>query len=155
MTKPFSLSTILARTVTSAALVIGVSAFSPTTAYSQTYRHDRPHRAERGRAVIVVDRSRPNWWRGHRLFRSYRGPRTGYFYAPGYGYYRIPKGYSGRSFVVGTIVPGDMRRYLVADPGAFGLAAAPKGHAWIFAGNNIALVESSTGLIVRSVPGGW
>lgn len=157
MTTPSSMRTLFARTLISAALVVGLSAVSPTAGHAQASRHDRPNRverADRGRAVIM-DRSRANWWRDHRLFSNYRGPRRGHFYAPGYGYYPVPKGYSGRSFVAGAVVPDEMRRFVVTDPAAFGVTPAPRGHAWIFAGNNIALMENATGVIVRSVPGGW
>lgn len=85
----------------------------------------------------------------------YRGPRRGYYYAPGYGYYRVPTGYYGRVWAVGVVVPVPLRRYYVPAPAVYGLAAAPAGCSWIFAGNRIVLVVNQTGVVVRLGPVFW
>lgn len=85
----------------------------------------------------------------------YRGPRQGYYFAPGYGYYRVPAGYYGRVWAVGVVVPVPLRRYYVPAPAVYGLAVAPAGCSWIFAGNRIVLVVNRTGVVVRLGPVFW
>ncbi|WP_343698971.1 RcnB family protein [Caulobacter sp.] len=114
-----------------------------------------PHVAPPPHGVVVVDRGQPGWWRGHPGFVSYVGPRPGYYYAPGYGYYAIPRGYTRTTWVVGATLPPMMRSYVVISPAVYGLAPAPVGCGWYYAGANIVLVRLSTGVIIQSVAGGW
>lgn len=129
------------------------------SAQSHPYpRHDRSVIVDRGPArtrVVVVDRSRPGWWRGQPAFVGYVGPRRGYYFAPGYGYYVIPPRYVGRPFVAGVVLPVPMRTYVVVEPAMYGLAPAPAGYAWYYAGTGMVLAAISTGMIVQSVAGGW
>lgn len=105
--------------------------------------------------VIVVDRTRPGWWRGRRDFIVYAGPRRGYYFAPGYGYYLPPRGFYGRRFVAGVVLPVPMRRYVVVDPVVYGLRPPPPGYRWYYAGDRIVLAAIATGIIMESVAGGW
>ncbi len=103
----------------------------------------------------VVDRGRPGWWRGHSGFAGYAGPRRGHFFAPGHGYYPIPRGHSHTTWVVGRPYPSVMRRYVVIAPASYGLMPAPPGYGWYYGGANFVLVALSTGMIAQSVAGGW
>lgn len=85
----------------------------------------------------------------------YRGARPGYYYAPGYGYYAVPKPYYGRTWAVGAVVPVSLRRYYVPVPAIYGLPTAPIGCSWIFAGNRVVLVVGHTGVVVRVGPVFW
>jgi len=105
--------------------------------------------------VTHWDRSNPRWWRGRPEFIAYVGPRPGYFFAPGYGYYPVRRAYIRRAWVAGVPVPFAMRRYVVLDPGFYGLAPARPGYRWIYIDNNIALVRDLTGVIVRVLPRIW
>ena len=108
-----------------------------------------------GRTRVVVDRSRGGWWRGDPGFYDYRGERPGFYFAPGYGYYAIPRGYADRPFVAGVALPIPMRRYGVAEPGVYGLRPPPRGYGWYYAGNSFVLASVATGMIVQAIAGGW
>jgi Ni/Co efflux regulator RcnB len=103
----------------------------------------------------IIDRGRPGWWRGNPAFVGYSGVRRGYYFAPGYGYYAAPIGYGPAAWVVGVTLPRPMRRYVVVEPAAYGLAPPPPGQAWYYAGSNFVLVTRANGVIVQSVAGGW
>lgn len=105
--------------------------------------------------TTVVDRGQPGWWHGQAAFVGYAGPRTGYYFAPGYGYYPIPRGYAHTTWVVGVTLPPPMRTYVVVQPAAYGLAVPPPGYNWYYAGTNFVLVSVKSGVIVQSVAGGW
>jgi hypothetical protein len=97
----------------------------------------------------------PYWWRGHPDFVGYVGVRRGYYFAPGYGYYPVGPAYYRRAWVVGTTLPVAMRRYYVVNPGYYGLAVAPAGHAWIYANGRVVLASRTTGVIIRTGPRIW
>lgn len=105
--------------------------------------------------TTVVDRSRPGWWHGLSAFVGYSGARPGHYFAPGYGYYPIPHGYTRSVWVVGTPFPATMRRYVVINPVGYGLTPAPAGYGWYYAGTNFVLIALATGVIAQSVAGGW
>lgn len=107
------------------------------------------------RTTVVVDRSRPGWWRGQADFVAYSGPRAGFAYAPGYGYYAVTYSPPGGVWVVGTPFPASLRRYVVVTPTLYGLPPAPVGYGWYYAGNNFVMVRHSTGVVTRTVAGGW
>lgn len=86
---------------------------------------------------------------------GYAGPRRGYYYAPGYGYYAVATPYWARPWTVGTVVPVTLRRYYVPAPAIYGLPVAPPGCNWIFVGNRIALVAGRTGVVLRLGPVFW
>jgi Ni/Co efflux regulator RcnB len=108
-----------------------------------------------GAHVTVIDRGRPGWWRGNPAFVGYAGIRPGYYYAPGYGYYAVPRAYARTAWVVGATLPLPMRRYAVVEPAAYGLRPPPFGYGWYYAGTNFVLVAGGSGVIVQSVAGGW
>lgn len=105
--------------------------------------------------VVVIDRTRRGWWRGRSDFVVYAGPRRGYYFAPGYGYYLPPRGFYGRRWVAGARLPVPMRRYVVVDPIVYGLRMPPPGYRWYYAGDRIVLAATATGIIMESVAGGW
>lgn len=95
---------------------------------------------------------RRDWWRGRPEWRAYTGPRPGFAFAPGYGYYRIdPKYYAQGGWRRGQYVPPELRTRLVRDPAFFGVREAPRGYAWIWCGQDILLVSMATGLILDVV----
>ncbi|GEM_PF-2039891 len=142
---------------------LGASLIFPDIASAQPgrgapARHDRMVVIDRGPRrppIIIIDRSRPGWWRDNPAFVGYVGPRPGYYFAPGHGYYVVPPGYYGRPFVAGVVIPLPMRRYVVIQPALYGLAPPPPGYAWYYAGTSLVLAATTTGMIVQSVAGGW
>jgi Ni/Co efflux regulator RcnB len=97
---------------------------------------------------LRYDRRRAETWRDRSEWRSYRGARPGYWYAPGYGYRPVVRGYSWRR---GAYVPGSYRAYYVQDPYYYGLRPPPPGHRWIYADGNFVLMALATVLIVSVV----
>ena len=110
-------------------------------------RRDR-REIERSRAELRYDRHRAETWRNRNEWRDYRGARSGYWYAPGYGYRPYNRGYSWRT---GRYVPVAYRSYYVQDPYYYGLRAPPPGHRYVYADGNIVLMALATGLIASVV----
>lgn len=109
----------------------------------------RPHYAGPAR----WERGNRDWWRGRPEFRDYRGPRNGYWYAPGYGYYRVEPRYHGYRWRTGAYLPPAYRSYVVRDPGFYGLRPAPRGYRYVYAGNDIVMIAIATGLITSVLNG--
>jgi Ni/Co efflux regulator RcnB len=145
------------------------TAVAPVAAAAQPgpQRHEdrRDHRVDRGdagrhvdrdsrhdRRELRYDRRRADTWRGRPEWRDYRGPRPGYWYAPGYGYHRVAPGHAWRR---GAYVPRDYRRYYVSDYAYYGLRPPPPGYRWIYADGNFVLMALATGLIANVILNGY
>lgn len=116
--------------------------------------HVRPRNDDRRSATPQRwNRNDPNWWRGHRDFRDYRGARSGHWYAPGYGYYRVDQRYNGYRWRSGAYLPAAYRSYYVRDPNFYGLRPAPRGYRYVHAGNDIVMIALATGLITSVING--
>lgn len=109
-------------------------------------REDRADRRE-----DVRDAANVEWWRTYPAYRAYAGPRRGYFYAPGHGYYSVPAPYWGRVWARGVVVPLALRRYPVVDLALYRLPPPRAGHGWYHVDNDIVLISLATGLIVDSL----
>jgi Ni/Co efflux regulator RcnB len=104
----------------------------------------------RDRAELRYDRRRAdNEW------RDFRGPRAGYWYAPGYGYRPIDRRYRSAYWRRGAYVPVPYRSYYVQDPYYYGLGRAPRGYRWVYADNNFVLMALASGLIAQVVANGY
>jgi Ni/Co efflux regulator RcnB len=117
--------------------------------YRDDRRDDRRDYRNNGR----WDRNNRDWWRGRDDFRDYRGARSGYWYAPSYGYYRVEPRYQSYLWQRGSYLPPQYRSYYVRDPHVYGLRAAPRGHAYVHAGNDIVMIVIATGLIASVLSG--
>lgn len=102
----------------------------------------------RSQREVRFNRHRADSYRGRPEWRDYRGARSGYWYAPGYGYRPYQRGYSWRT---GRYVPPAYRTYYVRDPYYYGLREAPRGHRWVYADGNFVLMALATGLIASVV----
>ena len=89
------------------------------------------------------------WWRGRPEFNGYAGIRPGYWFIPGRGYFRPEPQWYGYSWRVGVVVPPIFRGYVVTNPYIYGLAPAPYGFRYIYLGNNVVLMSTRDGRIVR------
>jgi Ni/Co efflux regulator RcnB len=158
------------------AAVAAATVLAPMAATAQPYNHrndareyrqdqrdarrdgvvtDREHRElQRDRADLRYDRNRAETWRGRNEWRDYRGARSGYWYAPGYGYQRVNPRYRAYWYK-GGYVPAPYRGYYVQDYGYYGLRAPPRGYRWVYADNNFALMALTTGLIAEVVRNGY
>ena len=91
----------------------------------------------------------PSWWRERRGFGAYDGRRAGYWFAPGWGYYRPDPRWYGFDWEVGVAVPFELRGYVLNDPYEYGLPPAPYGCEWIFLGNELVLISLESGQILQ------
>jgi Ni/Co efflux regulator RcnB len=117
-------------------------------------RHEinRDHReVVQDRHDLRYDRARAETWHGRPEWNGYHGARTGYWYAPGYGY--RPVGHYG--WRRGAYVPVTYRHYYVQDWGYYGLRAPPPGYRWIYADGNFVLMAIATGVIADLVFHGY
>lgn len=105
-----------------------------------------------GQRELRYDRRRAESWRDRSEWRSYRGARSGYWYAPGYGYHPSVR---GRAWRQGAYVPANYRRYYVQEPYFYGLPRAPGGHRWVYADGNFLLMALSNGRIARVILNGY
>ncbi|MDC7675464.1 RcnB family protein [Asticcacaulis machinosus] len=87
-------------------------------------------------------------YRNDRDWRDYQGARRGYYYAPGYGYYRPPAQYYGHRWNRGQRLPSYYYSYRVYDPYYYDLPAAPYGYEYVYSGSDIILVALTTGIIL-------
>lgn len=101
------------------------------------------------------DRNNRHWYRGRSDFRDYRGVRSGYWYAPSYGYYRVNPRYNTHRWQRGHTLPTAYRGYYVRDPYVYGLRPAPRGYRYVHAGNDIVLMAIATGLIISVMSGAY
>jgi Ni/Co efflux regulator RcnB len=113
---------------------------------------NRDHREiNQDRRDLRYDRARADSWRGRTEWRDFRGPRPGYWFAPGYGYRPV----SHFGWRRGTYVPVGYRNYYVQDWGYYGLRPPPPGYRWIYADGNFVLMAAATGLIADLVIHGY
>jgi len=96
-----------------------------------------------------------NWWRGNDAFRNYSGVRLNFFFAPGYGYYNVPRQYRQRSWHEGDYLPRYFMRYVVNDYRSYGLPRPPYNCRWIWVNNSILLVDRSDRYILDEVSDIW
>jgi Ni/Co efflux regulator RcnB len=118
-----------------------------TPGEARELQHDR-REVRRSEREVRFNRHRADTYRGRTEWRDYRGARSGYWYAPGYGYRPYQRGYSWRT---GRYVPVAYRSYYVSDPYYYGLRAPPPGHRWVYADGNFVLMALATGLIASVV----
>jgi len=113
---------------------------------------ERDHREIRqDRRDLRYDRARAESWRDRNEWREFRGARSGYWYAPGYGY----RPYSHYGWRRGAYVPAAYRGYYVQDWGYYGLRQPPYGYRWVYADGNFVLMAVATGLIADIVLHGY
>ena len=93
-------------------------------------------------------RNHDNWWRNNTWFRGYSGLRMNFYFAPGYGYYSVPRQYYGRSYRIGDYLPSVFWRYRANSWSWYGLPAPPPGCAWVYVDNNIYLIDLFDGYII-------
>lgn len=99
------------------------------------------------------DRNNRGSWQNRAEWRGFNGARSGYWFAPGYGYQRVGPGY--RAFRRGERLPAAYRNYAVQDPYFYGLRPAPRGYRWVYNNNNFLLTALATGLISDVVINGY
>ncbi len=98
---------------------------------------------------------RHDWWRNDSRFRGWSGVRIGFYFAPGYGYYRVPRSYWGRRFYEGNFLPSLFWRYEIRDYAAWGLPWPPAGTMWVMVDNTIYLVDRFDGRVLDVLYDAW
>lgn len=97
----------------------------------------------------------PNWWRNDNRFRGYSGVRVGFYFAPGWGYYSVPRSYWGRYWSVGQYLPDIFWRYQLNDWRTYGLGYPPEGTRWVSVDNTIYLIDDYDGYIIDVIRDAW
>lgn len=100
-------------------------------------------------------RHRPDWWRSDNRFRGWSGVRLGFYFAPGYGYYSVPRSYWNRRWSVGQFLPDVFWRYQVNDYRTYGLGYPPPGTRWVYVDNSIYLIDEYDGYIIEVIRDAW
>lgn len=100
-------------------------------------------------------RHRSDWWRNDRRFRGWSGVRFGFYFAPGYGYYSVPRSYWHRQWYVGQYLPDIFWRYQVDDWRTYGLGYPPPGTRWVYVDNSIYLIDEYDGYIIEVIRDAW
>ena len=98
---------------------------------------------------------RADWWRNDRRFRGYSGVRIGFYFAPGWGYYSVPRSYWGRTWSVGQYLPDTFWRYRLDDWRTYGLGYPPEGTRWVSVDNTIYLIDEYDGYIIDVLRNAW
>ena len=96
-----------------------------------------------------------DWWRNDRRFRSWSGVRIGFYFAPGYGYYNVPRQYYGRHYQIGQYLPEIFWRYRMDDYRTYGLGYPPEGTRWVYVDNSVYLIDEYDGYIIDVVRDFW
>lgn len=104
------------------------------------------------RRDLRYDRQRQETWRNRAEWRTYQGPRSGYWYAPGYGYHTTVRGHAWHR---GAYAPRGYRRFYVQEPYYYGLSQPPRGQRWVYADGNFVRLVTATGLITNVVANGY
>ncbi len=110
--------------------------------------------ADRWRRDFYRDR-RTDWWRNDNRFSSYDGFRAGFYFAPGWGYYSVPRSYWGRNWSVGQYLPQAFWRYQLQDWRTYGLGYPPPGTRWVSVDNGLYLIDEYDGYIIDVVRDAW
>ncbi|MFN7533421.1 MAG: RcnB family protein [Brevundimonas sp.] len=100
-------------------------------------------------------RHRDNWWRSHSWFRDYSGVRVGFYFAPGYGYYQVPRHYWGVRWSAGQYLPSVFWRYRLNDWSWDGLPWPPVGTRWVYVDNHAYLIDERDGYILDVIWDVW
>lgn len=98
---------------------------------------------------------RSDWWRNDSRFRGYSGVRIGFYFAPGWGYYSVPRSYWGRSWSVGQYLPDVFWRYQLNDWRTYGLGYPPEGTRWVSVDNTLYLIDDYDGYIIDVIRDAW
>lgn len=102
------------------------------------------------------NRGRSNdWWRNDRGFRGYTGVRFGFYFAPNYGYYSVPRNYWGQRWYIGDYLPSIFWRYSLNDYRTYGLGYPPPGTQWVAVDNSIYLIDQYDGYIIEVIRDAW
>jgi len=150
-----------------AALALGVVA-APMFAWADDHDHDHGRHegwakhdrgdwddhGDRGEWRDHGWRGRDAHWRERAEWRGYQGARAGYWYAPGYGYYRTYPAWQA-GWRRGGYVPAPYRQFYVQDYGYYGLNVPPPGYRWVYADGDFVLMALATGLIADVIINGY
>lgn len=98
---------------------------------------------------------RSDWWRNDRRFRGWSGVRIGFYFAPGYGYYSVPRNYYGQRWYAGQYLPSIFWRYQLNDWRTYGLGYPPVGTRWVYVDNSIYLIDEYDGYIMDVIRDFW
>ncbi len=117
-------------------------------------RHDQGE-LRQDRQAMRYDRRNNNTWRGRAEWNGFNGARSGFWFAPGYGYRPVDRRWNNYVWRRGGYVPSAYRGYYVQDPYYYGLRPAPRGYRWVYLNGNFVLMALATGLIADVILNGY
>lgn len=110
--------------------------------------HQDTREIRQDRRELRYDRRHPDTWRHRPEWSDYKGPRVGFWYAPGFGYHPITPGFVWKT---GAVLPLAYRTYYVTDLAFYGLRPPPPGYRWVYADGHFVLVQTASGLITEVI----
>ena len=81
--------------------------------------------------------------------------QAGFYFAPSYGYYSVPRHYWGQRWYEGQYLPSIFWRYQVNDWAWYGLEYPPPGTIYVYVDNNIYLIDQFDGYIIDVINDVW
>ena len=81
--------------------------------------------------------------------------RIGFYFAPNYGYYSVPRNYWGQRWRTGEYLPSIFWRYQLDDWRTYGLGYPPEGTRWVLVHNHIYLIDQYDGYIIDVIYDAW
>jgi len=79
----------------------------------------------------------------------------GFYFAPGHGYYSVPRSYWNQRWYAGDYLPSIFWRYSLNDWRTYGLGYPPAGTRWVLVDNNIYLIDEYDGYIIDVIYDAW
>ena len=81
--------------------------------------------------------------------------RLGFYFAPGWGYYSVPRSYWNQTWREGQYLPDIFWRYRLDDWRTYGLGYPPAGTRWVYVDNSIYLIDERDGYIIEVIRDAW
>ena len=81
--------------------------------------------------------------------------RIGFYFAPDYGHYSVPRQYWNQRWSEGQYLPSIFWRYQLNDYRTYGLGFPPQGTRWVYVDNHIYLIDDYDGYIIEVVYDFW
>jgi Ni/Co efflux regulator RcnB len=81
--------------------------------------------------------------------------RVGFYFAPNYGYYSVPRQYWGQRWSEGDYLPSIFWRYQMVEYRTYGLGFPPEGTRWVYVDNHVYLIDEYDGYIIEVVYDFW
>jgi len=79
----------------------------------------------------------------------------GFYFAPSYGYYQVPRQYWGQRWYEGQYLPSIFWRYRGNHYACYGVGYPPAGTMWVHVDNHIYLIDQYAGYSIEVIYDPW